>query len=70
MQHNPTLSATRSHDAFLNGYAPEDEGLYDDLLSEPIIAESASTESDSVAPPRNSSQDPSEASIDGLRLVK
>lgn len=20
----------RSHDAFLNGYAPEDEGLYDD----------------------------------------
>ncbi|OUC11564.1 MAG: hypothetical protein B0A82_27190 [Alkalinema sp. CACIAM 70d] len=22
--------ATRSHDAFLNGYAPEDEGLYDD----------------------------------------
>lgn len=22
--------STRSHDAFLNGYAPEDEGLYDD----------------------------------------
>jgi hypothetical protein len=21
---------TRSHEAFLNGYAPEDEGLYDD----------------------------------------
>lgn len=21
---------TRTHDAFLNGYAPEDEGLYDD----------------------------------------
>lgn len=24
---------TRSHDAFLNGYAPEDEGLYDDYPS-------------------------------------
>jgi hypothetical protein len=23
-------SITRSHDAFLNSYAPEDEGLYDD----------------------------------------
>ncbi|MBD2451638.1 hypothetical protein H6G76_31870 [Nostoc sp. FACHB-152] len=23
----------RTHDAFLNGYAPEDEGLYDDYLS-------------------------------------
>jgi len=23
-------SATRDHTAFLNGYAPEDEGLYDD----------------------------------------
>ena len=23
-------SLVRSHDAFLNGYAPEDEGLYDD----------------------------------------
>lgn len=23
-------NTTRSHDAFLNGYAPEDEGLYDD----------------------------------------
>lgn len=23
-------STVRSHDAFLNGYAPEDEGLYDD----------------------------------------
>jgi hypothetical protein len=22
---------TRRHDAFLNGYAPEDEGLYEDL---------------------------------------
>lgn len=24
---------TRSHDAFLNGYEPEDEGLYDDYPS-------------------------------------
>ena len=24
---------TRSHDAFLKGYAPEDEGLYDDYQS-------------------------------------
>jgi hypothetical protein len=24
-------SAVRRHDAFLNGYAAEDEGLYDDL---------------------------------------
>ncbi len=24
------LSYIRSHDSFLNGYAPEDEGLYDD----------------------------------------
>ncbi len=24
------LKSTRNHDAFLNGYAPEDEGLYDD----------------------------------------
>jgi len=24
------LAITRSHDAFLKGYAPEDEGLYDD----------------------------------------
>lgn len=23
----------RQHDAFLNGYAPEDEGLYDDYLA-------------------------------------
>ena len=23
--------AARRHDAFLNGYAPEDDGLYDDL---------------------------------------
>lgn len=25
-----TPTIPRSHDAFLNGYAPEDEGLYDD----------------------------------------
>ncbi|MEH2446473.1 MAG: hypothetical protein V7K18_12015 [Nostoc sp.] len=25
--------STRSHDAFLNGYAPEEEGLYDDYPS-------------------------------------
>ncbi|MFN6463396.1 MAG: hypothetical protein RMZ41_016500 [Nostoc sp. DedVER02] len=25
--------STRSHDAFLNGYAPQDEGLYDDYPS-------------------------------------
>ena len=25
------IPATRRHDAFLNGYAPEDEGLYDDI---------------------------------------
>ncbi|MBW4646577.1 MAG: hypothetical protein KME23_26910 [Goleter apudmare HA4340-LM2] len=25
--------ATRTHDAFLQGYAPEDEGLYDDYPS-------------------------------------
>ncbi|WP_199315322.1 hypothetical protein [Aerosakkonema funiforme] len=25
-----TTAITRSHDAFLKGYAPEDEGLYDD----------------------------------------
>ncbi|MEH1836830.1 MAG: hypothetical protein V7L29_33520 [Nostoc sp.] len=28
--HVEELESTRSHDAFLNGYAPEDEGLYDD----------------------------------------
>ncbi|MEH2358069.1 hypothetical protein [Nostoc sp.] len=28
--HVEELKSTRSHDAFLNGYAPEDEGLYDD----------------------------------------
>ncbi|WP_026735826.1 hypothetical protein [Fischerella sp. PCC 9605] len=28
-QEKPSV-VTRSHDAFLNGYAPEDEGLYDD----------------------------------------
>jgi hypothetical protein len=27
------LKGTRNHDAFLNGYAPEDEGLYDDYPS-------------------------------------
>ncbi len=26
----PVSLPTRSHNAFLNGYAPEDEGLYDD----------------------------------------
>ncbi|TVP66442.1 MAG: hypothetical protein EA343_01345 [Nodularia sp. (in: Bacteria)] len=26
----PESNITRSHDAFLQGYAPEDEGLYDD----------------------------------------
>lgn len=31
IQQKPTNSENiRSHDAFLNGYAPEDEGLYDD----------------------------------------
>jgi len=28
----------RCHSAFLNGYAPEDEGLYDDYLLEPKAA--------------------------------
>ena len=27
----PPPAAVRRHDAFLNGYAPEDEGVYDDL---------------------------------------
>lgn len=27
------LEPVRQHDAFLNGYAPEDEGLYDDYLA-------------------------------------
>ncbi|MBH8576400.1 hypothetical protein I8752_26110 [Nostocaceae cyanobacterium CENA369] len=27
------LESTRSHDGFLNGYAPEDEGLYDNYPS-------------------------------------
>lgn len=27
----PVTPAVRRHDAFLNGYALEDEGLYDDL---------------------------------------
>jgi hypothetical protein len=31
---NAAKSATRSHNAFLNGYAPEDEGLYDDDSAE------------------------------------
>lgn len=26
----PVAPPTRNHDAFLNSYAPEDEGLYDD----------------------------------------
>ena len=25
------MQPVRRHDAFLNGYAPEDEGLYDDI---------------------------------------
>lgn len=28
-----TVEPVRQHDAFLNGYAPEDEGLYDDYLA-------------------------------------
>ncbi|WP_341525021.1 hypothetical protein WKK05_20665 [Nostoc sp. UHCC 0302] len=28
--HVKELESIRSHDGFLNGYAPEDEGLYDD----------------------------------------
>jgi hypothetical protein len=27
------MEPVRQHDAFLNGYAPEDEGLYDDYLA-------------------------------------
>lgn len=27
----PLTEPVRRHDAFLNGYAPEDEGLYDDV---------------------------------------
>jgi hypothetical protein len=27
----PLAGAVRRHDAFLSGYAPEDEGLYDDV---------------------------------------
>jgi D-lyxose ketol-isomerase len=27
---SPVPPSTRNHDAFLNSYAPEDEGLYDD----------------------------------------
>ncbi|NJP08606.1 MAG: hypothetical protein HC866_03310 [Leptolyngbyaceae cyanobacterium RU_5_1] len=27
------IEPVRSHDAFLNGYAPEDEGLYDDCTA-------------------------------------
>jgi hypothetical protein len=27
---DPECTLTRNHSAFLNGYAPEDEGLYDD----------------------------------------
>ena len=29
----PPLEPAQNHDAFLNGYAPEDEGLYDDYLA-------------------------------------
>ena len=29
----PPLEPVRNHDAFLNGYAPEDEGLYEDYLA-------------------------------------
>jgi len=29
----PPMEPVRNHDAFLNGYAPEDEGLYDDYLA-------------------------------------
>ena len=29
----PPMEPVRTHDAFLNGYAPEDEGLYDDYLA-------------------------------------
>ena len=28
----PVTPVVRLHDAFVNGYAPEDEGLYDDLV--------------------------------------
>ena len=28
----PSVLPTRNHDAFLNSYAPEDEGLYDDYI--------------------------------------
>ena len=28
----PVPPPTRNHDAFLNSYAPEDEGLYDDYI--------------------------------------
>jgi hypothetical protein len=34
-----TLHApVRSHDAILNSYAPEDEGLYDDFTTHPLLA--------------------------------
>lgn len=29
-QHTTASGITQTHDAFLKGYAPEDEGLYDD----------------------------------------
>lgn len=28
-----TIDATRAHQAFLDGYSPEDEGLYDDAAA-------------------------------------
>lgn len=30
---SPQTESVRQHDAFLNGYAPEDEGLYDDYFA-------------------------------------
>ncbi len=33
IEQEATPTITRSHDAFLRGYAPEDEGLYDDYPS-------------------------------------
>ncbi|WP_375473618.1 hypothetical protein [uncultured Nostoc sp.] len=31
--HLEEIESIRNHDGFLNGYAPEDEGLYDDFTS-------------------------------------
>lgn len=33
IEQEATPTITRSHDAFLRGYAPEDEGLYNDYPS-------------------------------------